>query len=278
MPKRPCAVVLTPDDSAILCADKFGDVYSLPLLGQTYDSTTGSDDAKTSTDNVANGAPQQKPFVPAATSLTVHTKGNREALRQQQKITNPKAEKKSLNFEHQLLLGHVSLLTDVVCVYMDRYHKNPRTYILSSDRDEHIRVSRGIPQAHIIEGYCLGHTEFVSKLCFSPDHPLFLLSGGGDDYLLLWEWLHGKILQKIDLRGPVEAFKEKYDSKTAFRKPTAMNEEANTTEDSAKVSIAVSNIRTRNDPTPGTPSTEIIVTCEGYVASFAYNRSQSTSC
>lgn len=267
MPKRPCAVVLTPDDSTILCADKFGDVYSLPLLGQTYDSTTGSDDAIPSTDKVANGAPQQKPFVPAATSLTVHTKGNREALRQQQKITNPKAEKKSLNFEHQLLLGHVSLLTDVVCVYIDGYHENPRTYILSSDRDEHIRVSRGIPQAHIVEGYCLGHTEFVSKLCSLPDDPQFLLSGGGDDYLLLWEWLHGIVLQKIDLRGPVEAFKEKYHSETASIKPLATDEEANPTDTNAGISIAVSNIRTRDDPTHGTSRTEIIVTCEGCVAS-----------
>ncbi|KAL2041451.1 hypothetical protein N7G274_005833 [Stereocaulon virgatum] len=271
MPKRPCAVVLTPDDSTTLCADKFGDIYSLPLLGQTYDTTTGSVDAETSTDNVANGASQQEPFVPAATSLTVHTKGNREALHQQQKTTNPKAEKKSLNFEHQLLLGHVSLLTDVVCVHIDRYYKNPRTYIISSDRDEHIRVSRGIPQAHMIEGYCLGHTEFVSKLCFMPDHSLFLLSGGGDDYLLLWEWLHGKMLQKIDLRGPVEAFKEKYDLKTASKKTFAMDEEANATESGAKVSIAVSNIRTRDDPTPGTPRTEIIVTCEGIPALFIFS-------
>ncbi|KAG9924666.1 hypothetical protein KCU98_g21591, partial [Aureobasidium melanogenum] len=32
MPKRPCAVLVTPDNKTILCGDKFGDVYSLPLF------------------------------------------------------------------------------------------------------------------------------------------------------------------------------------------------------------------------------------------------------
>lgn len=264
MPKRPCAVVLTPDDSTILCADKFGDVYSLPLLDQTNDSAVGNDeDTKKSTRNgEANWHSQQKSFVPAATSLTVHTKGNLEALRQQQKITNSKAKKKSLNFEHQLLLGHVSLLTDVVCVSIDRFTKKPRNYILSSDRDEHIRVSRGIPQGHIIEGYCLGHIEFVSKLCVSPAYPHLLVSGGGDDYLLLWDWLRGEIRQKIDLRGPIEYLREDYRANAASENFPG-EEEAVAAGESAEVNIAVSNIRTRQIREAETTKNDFIVTCEG---------------
>lgn len=54
-------------------------------------------------------------------------------------------------FEHKLLLGHVSMLTDIALVVL-----NGRNYIITADRDEHIRISRGIPQSHIIEGFCLG--------------------------------------------------------------------------------------------------------------------------
>ena len=30
MPKRPCAIQISPDNTTIICGDKFGDVYSLP--------------------------------------------------------------------------------------------------------------------------------------------------------------------------------------------------------------------------------------------------------
>ena len=155
MPKRPCAIALTSNESTILCGDKFGDVYSLPLLGKSYeDSLNASEERSEKT----NGQTKTKnaPFVPAASSRTVHTKKNQEALRNQQKQTNPKREQKVVHFDHKLLLGHVSLLTDLVCVELDG-HASPsskrREYIITSDRDEHIRISRGIPQAHIIEGY-----------------------------------------------------------------------------------------------------------------------------
>ena len=250
-------MILTPDDSTILCADKFGDVYSLPLLGQAYDSNIDNDDAKQNTKNDVNGRPQ-KSFVPAATALTVHTKGNREALRQQQKISNPKSEKKSLNFEHQLLLGHVSLLTDVACISADSFSKKERTFIFTSDRDEHIRVSRGIPQAHVIEGYCLGHTEFVSKLCISPAIPDFLVSGGGDDYLLTWNWPTGTVQQKVDLRGPIEAFIDQHRAGL-----TADSQVAEIVEEKKESKFAVSNILTRQNRAIGIIDNEYILTFEG---------------
>ena len=138
-----------------------------------------------------------KAFKPAATSLTVHTQRNRKALEAQmkQKSSTPKA-KEALQFEHKLLLGHVSMLTDLTYATQDVDGKQ-RGYIITADRDEHIRISRGPPQSHIIEGYCLGHKEFVSKICLVPGTDL-LVSGGGDDWLGVWEWPHFKLRQKID--------------------------------------------------------------------------------
>jgi tRNA (guanine-N(7)-)-methyltransferase subunit TRM82 len=133
----------------------------------------------------------------------VHSKRNLESLEQQLRhgqSTKPTEEKLVLNFEHQLLLGHVSLLTDVACVSLplDASSSQKRSYILTADRDEHIRVSR-YPQAHIIENYCLGHTGFVSKLCIPHWAPEYLISGGGDDDLLVWKWAESRILRKVPL-------------------------------------------------------------------------------
>lgn len=246
MPKRPCSITLTTDNSTILCADKFGDVYSLPLTGHTVEPSATASNAKRDSTNKTD-RDSRPSFVPSATILTVHTKRNREALRQQQKVTNPKAGKRSLNFDHQLLLGHVSLLTDLACVSVTSSLLKPRDYILTSDRDEHIRVSRGIPQAHIIEGFCLGHTEFVSKLCIPRAYPHLLISGGGDDYLLVWDWLAGSIRQKIDVRSYVDSFREQYSQEPAVKAK------------SKRTQIAITNIRVIETRA----QTELVITCEG---------------
>lgn len=187
MPKRPSAMSLTPNGNTILCGDKFGDVYLLPLI-------PSGDYVKTRS--------QTKPIKPAATSLTVHTKRNLGSLEQQMRqaeLSKNSEEKAVLNFEHQSILGHVSLLTDLVSVALPVDSSRERSYILTADRDEHIRVSRGVPQAHVIEQFCLGHTSFISKLCVPSWAPELLVSGGGDKYLLLWNWIEGKVLQKVSL-------------------------------------------------------------------------------
>ena len=205
MPKRPCAIDLTPDERTILCGDKFGDVYALPLLGKPIPG-----DPSDAAGSPEGNPPTPKPFTPSANSKTVHTKGNREALRNQQRMASMKREKEVPNFDHQLLLGHVSLLTDLVSAQVDDISTplgRTRSYILTADRDEHIRVSRGLPQAHIIEGYCLGHKSFIGKLHIPEGHKHLLLSGGGDDDLYLWNWTSQVLLQRMNLKGKLSSLR-----------------------------------------------------------------------
>ncbi|KAK3078678.1 hypothetical protein LTS18_006913 [Coniosporium uncinatum] len=191
-----------------------------------------------------------KPFKPSATELTVHSKRNRQALENQlrdaakQDGKAGKKQKEPLQFEHKLLLGHVSMLTAMTSAVVGAKQgfEKPRSYILTADRDEHIRVSRGIPQAHIVEGFCLGHTQFVSSLCLPK--PNLLVSGGGDDFLLVWHWLDCELVKKIDLRETVER----------------INKE--TSESAEDLSVAVTGIWTVSTP----PHSHIFVAIEGLAA------------
>ncbi|OQE39063.1 hypothetical protein PENCOP_c007G02663 [Penicillium coprophilum] len=191
MPKKLSALTLTPDENNILAGDKFGDVYTFPLIpsGEYVKVQTPA-----------------KPYEPSATNLTVHTKRNLESLEQQMRQAalskTSQAERVALNFEHQVIIGHVSLLTDLISVTRPADSTvGKRNYILTADRDEHIRISRGVPQAHVIEQFCFGHTSFVSSLCVPSFEPKVLISGGGDNYLLVWDWLKNQILQKVELPG-----------------------------------------------------------------------------
>ncbi|KAL2834058.1 hypothetical protein BJY01DRAFT_224607 [Aspergillus pseudoustus] len=207
MPKRPCSITFM-DKNDILLGDKFGDVYSMPLIPSAEP-------------RVPKASGQQKKQI-AATNLTVHTRRNLKSLEMQKEQAAKKAEKAQQAeqaqeptdgpaFEHQLLLGHVSLLTDVAFVSLpspDSSSARKRGYILSADRDEHIRVSRGPPQAHVTENYCLGHTSFISSLCIPEWAPEILISGGGDPYLLVWSWTAGQILHKVPLVNEIPEAEE----------------------------------------------------------------------
>jgi tRNA (guanine-N(7)-)-methyltransferase subunit TRM82 len=50
-----------------------------------------------------------------------------------------------------LVLGHTSLLTALLLSPDERF-------VLTADRDEHIRVS-WFPQGYVIERYCMGHKK-----------------------------------------------------------------------------------------------------------------------
>lgn len=204
MPKRPCVIEVLPDNQSILIADKFGDVYSLPLFARNGETREGSTEKEVK-DEAADGSGQNDAknenaiFKPSATELTVHTKRNRKALEAQMKQRQFSKRKEGPGFTHQLLLGHVSMLTDMAYATREADGRQ-RSYILTADRDEHIRVSRGPPQSHIIEGYCLGHSEFVSKLCLVPSTDI-LISGGGDDWVGVWDWPKFQLRKKIRIES-----------------------------------------------------------------------------
>ena len=84
------------------------------------------------------------------------------------------------------LLGHVSMVNSVVLT---------PNHVITADRDAHIRISR-YPEGYIIDQFCLGHLKFVTDIELLDDD--LLLSGGGDDYLLLWDYKKGKELKRFD--------------------------------------------------------------------------------
>lgn len=206
MPKKSCAVILSSDEKSILTADKFGDVYAIPL--------------HPSPDYVRKTAiPQtEKAFEPSASSLTVHTKGNLASLEQQKKQKQKQPRKEGPEFEHKLLLGHVSLLTDLK-IATGMVNGKPQPFILTADRDEHIRVSRGMPQSHVIHTFCFGHTDFVSKLCPVPWAPDVLIAGNGEPSLRVYDWQNGvqksqfHLLQHDEITKPISAFFEESQSR-----------------------------------------------------------------
>lgn len=147
-PKRPSSVTTSIDDSDLVVGDKFGDVYSVPLL---------------------------------ATDALV--------------LSSSEAAKEAQSASIQPILGHVSMLVDIQIAEADG-----KQYVITADRDEHIRVSK-FPQAYIIDRWLFGHTEFVSELTLVPWKPELLLSGGGDDFLAVWNWTTGALLQKFEIRS-----------------------------------------------------------------------------
>ncbi|EUC48771.1 hypothetical protein COCMIDRAFT_33844 [Bipolaris oryzae ATCC 44560] len=241
MSRRPSSITITSDDTTILCADKFGDVYALPLLPSPEDDLAQQRDTPAA-------EPEQKDWMPSATTLTVHSGRNRKTLEEQlkQKAKGPAKSKEPMRFKHELLIGHVSMLTDVTYANV-----HGRSYIITADRDEHIRISRGQPQAHIIEGFCFGHEAFVSRLCLTPSG--LLVSGGGDDDLFVWDWQTCSLKERLTIRDLAFGHLQK-------RNAAPMDSER------TSYKVAVSGIWPL--PNQGNDAERILVACEGVPALF----------
>jgi tRNA (guanine-N(7)-)-methyltransferase subunit TRM82 len=234
MPKRPSAITVT-HDAQILSADKFGDVFSLPLLGTVYSQSEAPGTPQSSTP-LATAKAKTKI---AANTLTVHSKRNLEALVNQQKwLEKNKSEvgekNEGPNFDMTLQLGHVSMLTAVTLA-----ESEGRKYIITADRDEHIRLSRYIPQAHIIEGFCLGHKEFIGDVVIPANRPEVLVSGGGDEELFVWDWKAGTVSSRKNI--------------LALAREIAPE----------TTKVAVSGLYSLIYPTESGPLTHVLAICEG---------------
>ena len=96
--------------------------------------------------------------------------------------------------QHKLLLGHTASMITSICMLTSSSPQNQQ--ILSSDRDEKIRISQ-FPNSYIIDGFLLGHTAYVSSMdtaivnvnvpATSSSKVLRLVAScGGDETMRLW--------------------------------------------------------------------------------------------
>jgi len=122
LPKKPTTIMFTGDASRILVADKFGDVFRcVPFSRCLFES--------------------ERPDSYAFDFVPVEKK-QKDALSSHE---NPSGG--------ELILGHASPLNAFLLTADEKY-------IVTADRDEHVRVS-WFPKGYIIERYCLGHLKYV---------------------------------------------------------------------------------------------------------------------
>lgn len=157
----------------VVYADKFGDVFRVPL-------------------------PLPTPLTPALLAPPVPEPGDADApdadAQQQQQRKRKKgiepAPRAAPTPEDACILGHCSMLTALALA-------PDETLVATGDRDEHVRVSR-YPDAHNIVSFCLGHTSsvFGTVFCGPPSAATTasddsgcatrLCSGAGDGTLRVW--------------------------------------------------------------------------------------------
>lgn len=100
------------------------------------------------------------------------------------------------------LLGHVSMLTDLL------YKKDQETgqeYVLTADRDEHIKISQ-YPNSFIIKNWLFGHHEFISSLSKINWNNNWILSAGGDDVIFNWDWNNEKLLDSFNFKDLIQDY------------------------------------------------------------------------
>ncbi|KAJ1815654.1 hypothetical protein LPJ75_002293, partial [Coemansia sp. RSA 2598] len=101
----------------------------------------------------------------------------------------------------EILLGHVSILCSVGFSY------SPKSYVLTCDRDEKLRVSK-YPNAYNIQAFGLGHREFVTSVATAAFAPEIAVTGAGDGTVRLWRLETGDLLQTIELDSLMRKYYE----------------------------------------------------------------------
>lgn len=106
------------------------------------------------------------------------------------------------NDKGTLLSGHVSMILDMTL--------NPdNTLLLTSDRDEKLRVSQ-FPKMYNIENFCLNHREYVSFIKILPNEmkDSMCMTFGGDPHFSLFDYTTGKCLGKYVFADLLKAYEE----------------------------------------------------------------------
>lgn len=99
------------------------------------------------------------------------------------------------NDEGILLLGHLSMLLDILIT-------DDEKYVITTDRDEKIRVSM-YPNSYNILSYCLGHAKFVTNISELPHDKNVLVSAAGDGVIILWDYKNGKELLSVNFSDKI---------------------------------------------------------------------------
>ncbi|KIO34112.1 hypothetical protein M407DRAFT_17024 [Tulasnella calospora MUT 4182] len=184
IPKKSSEIHLASDGKTILASDKFGDIYRYPVVPPPT-SESVSDPSRT-----------QGPSEPPSS-----TKGKKKRGQQ------PSEEKPR---HGELILGHTSVITSFTLTPQD-------DFVVSGDRDEHIRIS-WFPEGYNIERFCMGHLKYISALHIPQSSPNTLISGGGDPELFVWDWTNGALLQKVSVTDKVKPLAKVKGGRRAFHR------------------------------------------------------------
>ncbi|KAG9050429.1 tRNA (guanine-N(7)-)-methyltransferase non-catalytic subunit trm82 [Tulasnella sp. UAMH 9824] len=169
IPKKSSEIHLTSDGQTILASDKFGDIYRYPVVPPPSEKVSDPSHTQGSSESPSS------------------TKGKKKG-RQQSSEEKPR--------HGELILGHTSVITSFTLTPQDEF-------VVSGDRDEHIRIS-WFPEGYNIERFCMGHLKYVSALHIPQSSPHTLVSGGGDPELFIWDWTNGTLLQKVSVMEKVK--------------------------------------------------------------------------
>jgi tRNA (guanine-N(7)-)-methyltransferase subunit TRM82 len=209
IPKKATNIALTPSPTTILVSDKFGDVFRWLVPGGLVARLLSCFPLSYPL-QIDPGVLTREPKPKVAPELRREGVGSHE------------------NDIGTLVLGHSSMITSMkLC--------EDYKYIVTADRDEHIRIS-WYPEGYNIETFCLGHTKclsfrrflsllssplrnchdwiltvvvfvrYVSALCMLPFKGLSLVSAGGDAELHFWNWKTGALLEKIPILDHAKSY------------------------------------------------------------------------
>ncbi|KAI9594836.1 WD40-repeat-containing domain protein [Syncephalis fuscata] len=91
----------------------------------------------------------------------------------------------------QPIVGHVSMITDMALSSDD-------AYLMTADRDEKVRITQ-TANTDSVWAFLLGHSRFVSALHIPSFADHIIVSGGGDGYLMVWNYRQAQAIQSISI-------------------------------------------------------------------------------